>query len=361
MIKRTPLYNKHHAHHAILMDFAGWEMPLHYGSQMIEHNHVRTVAGMFDVSHMGIIDIKGPAGKTFLSMLLANDIHKLKQPGRALYSCMLNEKGGILDDLIVYYIAENYYRLVVNAGCTTKDLEWLLKHADKYNLEITLRKDLAIIAIQGPAAIDQAASALGEIVSNSIRTLKKFDCVEVGTWFIARTGYTGEDGIEIILPATQAEECWENLLKSGVQPVGLGARDTLRLEAGFNLYGNDMDETVSPLESNLAWTVEFEPVSRHFIGRTALHEQMHTGLKQQLVAIVLPEKGVLRSGQKIYNAEKEVGVVTSGTFSPLLHLAIGFARVALPLNKDYVVGIRDKKHPIHIVTGPFVKNGKANF
>lgn len=361
MIQRTALYNKHQEHNAILMDFAGWQMPLHYGSQLIEHNHVRTVAGMFDVSHMGIIDIKGPASKKFLSMMLANDIHKLKQPGRALYSCMLNETGGIIDDVIAYYIAENYYRLVVNAGCTHKDLEWLLKHVDKYNLELTLRKDLAIIAVQGPAAIDLSASALGEIVSNSIRTLKKFACIEVGTWFIARTGYTGEDGVEIILPATQAEECWENLLKSGVQPVGLGARDTLRLEAGYNLYGSDMDETVSPLESNLTWTVEFEPASRQFIGRDALHQQMQAGVKQQLVAIVLPGKGVLRSGQKIYSEDKEVGVVTSGTFSPLLHLAIGFARVVLPLNKDYVVEIRDKKHPIRIVTGPFVKNGKANF
>lgn len=361
MAKRTPLYNEHSAANAVLMNFADWEMPLHYGSQIVEHNQVRTVAGMFDVSHMGIIDLKGPGCQQFLSIILANNINKLHDPGRALYSCMLNDTGGILDDLIAYYVGENYYRLVVNASCTAKDLAWLQQHSDKYNLEIKQRTDLAIIAVQGPAAIEGAATALGSIVSTSIRNLKKFGCIEVGTWFIARTGYTGEDGVEIILPANEAHECWQNLLKRGVQPVGLGARDTLRLEAGHHLYGNDMDESVSPLEANLAWTVDFEPPTRHFIGRKALHKQLDVGLRRQLIAIALPDKGVLRSGQKIYNNEQEVGVVTSGTFSPLLHIAIGFARVALPLNKDYFVDIRGKKYPLQVIQGPFVKNGKANF
>jgi aminomethyltransferase len=359
-MKRTPLFNQHNAQNAILMNFADWEMPLHYGSQLVEHNHVRTVAGMFDVSHMGIIDVKGPASKKFLSMMLANDINTLHEPGRALYSCMLQENGGIIDDLIAYYIGENYYRLVVNASCTEKDFKWLNRHAKEYNLELVLRKDLAMIAVQGPLAIDNAASALGAVLSKSIRSLERFGCIEIGTWFIARTGYTGEDGIEIILPAIQAEECWQNLLKHGVQPVGLGARDTLRLEAGYNLYGHDMDESVSPLEANLAWSVAFEPESRHFIGRKALHEQLKVGVQKKLISVALQDKGVLRAGQKIFSNDKEVGVVTSGTFSPLLHLAIGFARVATPVNSDYFVEIRNKKFPLIVVKGPFVKHGKPN-
>lgn len=361
MTKRTALHNMHNTANAVLMEFSGWEMPLHYGSQLVEHHHVRTVAGMFDVSHMGIVDVKGPASKAFLSLVLANDIGKLTETGRSLYSCMLNDTGGIIDDLIVYYISENYYRLVVNASCTQKDLDWLKLHSEKYNLELILRTDLAMIAVQGPAAIEKAATALGAIVSNSILALDRFACVEVGTLFIARTGYTGEDGIEINLPTSQAEDCWKNLIKHGVQPVGLGARDTLRLEAGLNLYGSDMDESITPLEANLSWTVEFEPKTRNFIGRKALEKQLTAGVNKQLVSIILEEKGVLRSGQKIYSDDKEVGIVTSGTFSPLLHFAIGFARVALPLNKDYFVDIRDKKYPIRIIKGPFVKNGKANF
>ena len=284
----------------------------------------------------------------------------LKTQGKALYSCMLNHSGGVIDGLIAYYLAPNYYRLVVNAATCAKDLNWLQQQLDSEQLTIELREDLAIIAVQGPQALSKFIAARAEL-SPLISKLNRFACVNVDSWLIARTGYTGEDGLEIILPAAASVELWQALLQQGIKPVGLGARDTLRLEAGLNLYGNDMDETVSPFAANLAWTVAMEPNSRNFIGREALQQQLVAGILQELIAIVLNDKGVLRHGQKIYVNNQVVGIVTSGTFSPTLHTAIGFARVATPIVKQYSVDIRGKQHAVSVIKPPFVKNGHANF
>lgn len=273
MGKRTPLYDTHLAAGAKLVDFGGWDMPLHYGSQIEEHHQVRRDAGMFDVSHMTIVDLRGERVQDFLRHLVANSIDKLKLPGGALYTCMLNEQGGVIDDLIVYFVEPRWYRLVVNAATRDKDLAWITRQAKAFAVEVRERAELAMIAIQGPQARDKTQRALGDIVRAATALQKPFTFVVVGDLFIARTGYTGEDGYEIMLPAAQAATVWQKLAAVGVAPAGLGARDTLRLEAGMNLYGSDMDETTSPLESGLAWTVAFEPATRDFIGRAALEAQ----------------------------------------------------------------------------------------
>ncbi len=354
MNKHTALFDMHKAANATMVEFAGWDMPLHYGSQIAEHKIVRTAAGMFDVSHMGIIDIVGADAREFLSILLANNIHKLTKPGTALYSCMLNDRGGIIDDLIVYYMQNEYFRLVVNASTVTTDLSWILSHASKYNIVISQRNNLAIIAVQGPLSIIKTISVMEQCYADLIQHLKRFSCVQCGEIFIARTGYTGENGVELIMPKDLAVEYWQRLLAQDIQPIGLGARDLLRLEAGYNLYGNDMDLSVTPFESNLAWTVALEPQDRNFIGRSALEAQLIDSIPNILIGVELLEKGILRHGQKIYLGAKEVGVVTSGTFSPSLGRAIGLARVAMPLNKDYFVDIRGKKHAVRVVIPPFV-------
>jgi len=342
---QTILYPLHQEAHATFVDFAGWHMPLHYGSQIEEHLAVRKDAGMFDVSHMGVIDISGAQSKDLLLKVMANDINKLIKPGKALYTCMLNQGGGVLDDLIVYFLQPGLYRLVVNAACREKDFAWLQQQARDYNVNLVLHeKDLAIIAVQGPNAVVKFSQILANDIAEQVKALKKFTSLQYNNWQIARTGYTGEDGVEIILPYTDAVACWQNLLQQGISPIGLGARDTLRLEAGFNLYGNDMDEITTPLESNLAWTVAMEPANRDFIGRAALEAQLKTGLQRQLFAVQAADKAILRHGQIIYVADHQVGVVTSGSYSPSLQRGIGFMRVALPQNKDYFVDIRGVKH-----------------
>lgn len=353
-MKKTVLYAQHIHAGAHIVDFAGWQMPIHYGSQLQEHEYVRTNAGMFDVSHMGIIDIHGEQSQEFLAYLLANNIYKLAKPGKALYTCMLNTEGGIIDDLIVYYIQENFYRLIVNASTTNKDVEWIKQQAADVNIKIELRKDLAIIAVQGPQAKEKVCALLDSELAVKINKLPRFGCLQADQIFFARTGYTGEDGLEIILPAGLAEQWWINLSKQLVKPIGLGARDTLRLEAGYNLYGSDMDESVSPLEANLTWTVGFEPASRNFIGRQALEQQQKAGISRQLIGVKMQDKGVLRHGQALIADGKQVGVITSGTYSPSLHCGIGFARIALPLANEYQVDIRGKAHAVLQVTPPFL-------
>lgn len=361
MSKHTQLYAQHVAAGAVMVDFAGWEMPLNYGSQLIEHEQVRHSAGMFDVSHMGIVDITGEQSQEFLAVLLANDIYKLDKPGKALYSCMLNIDGGVIDDLIVYFIQNNNYRLIVNASTTAKDLNWIKQQAIQYQVEINLRTDLSIIAVQGPESIAKVCSIVDEALAANLLQLNKFTFLVHEHWIFARTGYTGEDGIEIILPNNAVEMFWQKLSTQGVHPIGLGARDTLRLEAGLNLYGNDMDENVTPLESNLSWTVNFDNEDRNFTGRSALLTQIKSTDLRHLVGVVLKDKGVLRHGQNIFSAEKNQGIITSGTYSPTLGCSIGLGRVALPLNNDYCVEIRGKKHPVCLITPPFVKKGQANF
>jgi len=351
---KTALYDTHVLQGAKIVDFGGWDMPLHYGSQIEEHHSVRRDAGMFDVSHMGVVDLTGDRVREFLRNLLANDVGRLQIPGKALYSCMLLPSGGVIDDLIVYFISETWFRVVVNAGTRDKDLEWIRRHAAPFAVTATLRDDLAMIAIQGPNAREKTLPLLAPERRAAARELAPFFGRTLDDWFIARTGYTGEDGFEVMIPAADAAKIWNALRAQGIQPAGLGARDTLRLEAGMNLYGNDMDETHHPLESGLAWTVAFEPGDREFIGREALEILRRTS-GNQLVGLLLEERGVLRSHQKVVPA----GEVTSGTFSPTLNRSIALARVPKTAAAAVQVEIRGKLHPASIVKTPFVRHGKA--
>jgi aminomethyltransferase len=340
-----------------MVDFGGWDMPINYGSQIEEHHAVRQAAGMFDVSHMTTVDLHGQQLRPFLSRLLANDVAKLQVPGKALYSCMLREDGGVIDDLICYYLREDRFRLVVNASTRDKDLAWIRQQAGPFEVLVQEREDLAMIAVQGPEARHLGAALLGTAASEQALGLKPFNALEAGDWFVARTGYTGEDGFEISMPASEAEAAWTQLLVAGVKPCGLGARDTLRLEAGMNLYGQDMDETVSPLESGLAWTVALDD-ERSFIGRDALQGRLSTGIKQQFVGLLLEDRGVLRHGQTVLTDAGE-GQVTSGTFSPTLQQAIGLARLPAGVAGAVQVDIRGRQLAARVVEPPFVRKGQV--
>jgi aminomethyltransferase len=358
MGQRTPLFDAHVAAGAKIVDFAGWDMPIHYGSQLEEHHLVRRACGLFDVSHMRVVDLSGPACRPYLSKLLANDVAKLASPGRALYSCMLNDAGGVIDDLIVYHFADDRFRLVVNAGTADKDIAWMRAQAQAFGTDLAIlpRPDLALIAVQGPTAPTVLFAAVpgSEAVASP---LKSFHAAWLGDdVLIARTGYTGEDGFELMLPATRALEVWNALLAAGGKPAGLGARDTLRLEAGMNLYGQDMDETVTPLEAGLAWTVDLKNPSRAFIGRAALKVPP----PRVLVGLLLIDRGVLRAHQKVITAQGE-GETTSGSFAPTLNASVAFARVPLGISPGDVVDveIRDKRLKAKVVKPPFARNGKA--
>ncbi len=356
--QRTPLYDKHLESNGKMVDFAGWEMPINYGSQVKEHKQVREDAGMFDVSHMVVLDFKGKDVKAFLQYLLANDVAKLTQPGKALYSGMLNHEGGVIDDLIVYYLADDDYRMVVNAATRDKDIKWITEQAQNYDLSMKERDDLAMVAVQGPNARQKVLATLPEGDVEKVAALKPFFGTPLDESFIARTGYTGEDGFEIMLPNNKAAAFWDKLLTQGVKPIGLGARDTLRLEAGMNLYGTDMDENISPLQAGMGWTVAWEPAERQFIGRSALEKEKAEGSKQKLVGLVLQDKGVLRSHQKVMTAQGE-GEITSGSFSPTLGVSIALARIPADATDSCHVDIRGKQLAAKIVRPPFVRNGKA--
>jgi len=353
--KRTALFERHQALHARIVDFAGWEMPLHYGSQLEEHHQVRRTTGVFDVSHMAIVDVTGADAESWLRRLLANDVARL-QPGKALYSCMLNQAGGVIDDLIVYYRAPSEYRLVVNAGTREKDLAWMQSQLTGYDCELTERTDLAMLAVQGPQAIAVFTSGLPAAAAAQVRELPAFHACTWQDWFIGRTGYTGEDGMEVMLPATQAGALWDALLQAGVKPCGLGARDTLRLEAGMNLYGADMDEQTTPLESGLGWTVAWEPQSRDFIGRSALLEAPR--LRKQ-VGLVLLGKGVLRNHQRVQVPDVGKGEITSGGFAPTLDRSIALARVPIATQAVCRVEVRGKWLDARVVKPPFVRHGRV--
>lgn len=365
MGNRTPLYDRHLSLGAKIVDFGGWDMPLHYGSQIDEHHRVRQHAGVFDVSHMRAVDVSGTGACDFLRHLLANDVMRLKEPGKALYSVMLNPRGGVIDDLIVYLLGEDRYRLVVNAGNIAKDLDWMTAQARAFaagsdqEVRVDSRDDLAILAVQGPEALALCRQVVPDMAA-AIEALKPFSGTLQGEWFIARTGYTGEDGLELMLPAGQVHALWDALLAAGVSPVGLGARDTLRLEAGMNLYGNDMDEETSPLESNLGWTIAWEPADRAFIGRDALEQQCQAGVAYKLVGLVMTERGVLRSHQVVTSdTAPGQGEITSGTFSPTLGHAIALARVPVAFGDRAVVDIRGKAIPVNLVKPTFVRRGKT--
>jgi aminomethyltransferase len=359
MGNRTPLYEEHLAAGGKLVDFAGWDMPIHYGSQIEEHHAVRRHAGMFDVSHMTIVDVAGARAREYLRRLLANDVARLKDAGKALYSCMLNVDGGVIDDLIVYYLNDENYRLVVNAATRGKDLAWLTEQAAPFDVAVTERPELAMIAIQGPVARNRVLSVLDTEKAAVAAELEPFFGAFSGDWFIARTGYTGEDGLEIILPGAEATKFWRELRAVGVTPAGLGARDTLRLEAGMNLYGADMDESVTPLESGLTWTVAWDPAERDFIGRGALEKQRREGVPHKLVGLLLEGKGVLRNHQKVKIGGDGEGEITSGSFSPTLQRSIAFARLPRAAVENCEVEIRGKRLPVRMVKPPFVRNGKV--
>jgi aminomethyltransferase len=353
---KTHLYEAHVAAGARMVDFVGWNMPINYGSQLDEHKAVRTDAGMFDVSHMTVVDIRGQQAGEFLRYLLANDISKLTVPGKALYSCMLNESGGVIDDLIAYYMDDDWYRLVVNAATRDKGLAWLAKNGMEFRISLTEHFELAMLAVQGPNARDKVHSLLPAEVVEGIAAIKPFSAVLCCGFFIARTGYTGEDGYEVLLPAEEALEFWHRLVEAGVKPCGLAARDTLRLEAGMHLYGQDMDEDVTPLESGLAWTVAMKD-DRRFIGREALEQQLENGLKRKLTGVVLEGRGVLRPGYSVVT-DRGAGVTTSGTFSPTLEKAIALARVPMGAEGACEVEIRGKMFPARLVKPPFARHGK---
>ncbi len=364
MGRRTPLFDLHQSLGARIVDFGGWDMPVQYSSQIEEHHAVRRGAGVFDVSHMCVVDLSGARVRPFLERLIANDVGRLKQPGKALYSCLLNEAGGVIDDLIVYYLAEDFFRTVVNAGTRDKDLEWIRRHAQDFGVKVTERTDLAMLAIQGPNARKITAELLSAEGARAALLLQPFFGAEIDRWFVARTGYTGEDGFEIMLPATDVVRVWQELNQRGVVSCGLGARDTLRLEAGMNLYGNDMDESRNPLESGLSWTVAFEPATRKFIGREALEAVKAGGSPYKLVGLLLEDRGVLRSHQKVVVPANPqfaggAGEVTSGTFSPTLERSIAFARVPTGTGDKVQVDIRGKLLNARVVKPPFVRNGKS--
>ena len=351
---RTALYDAHLAAGGKMVDFGGWDMPINYGSQIEEHHAVRQHAGVFDVSHMTVVDIAGAGARDFLRHLLANDVDRVT-PGRALYSAMLNDSGGVIDDLIAYK-RDNDSRLVVNCATRETDLAWMEKHAGGFAVDIRERADLAMLAIQGPQARSLVAGLLSGARAEAVNTLKVFGFAEDGEWMIARTGYTGEDGVEIMLPGNDAVTLWGQLLDEGVAPIGLGARDTLRLEAGMNLYGNDMDESITPWEANMGWTLVLN--DRDFVGRQPLLNQQQNG-HGELVGLVLEGKGVLRAHQQVLLPNGEQGEITSGTFSPTLGKSIALARLPAGATGKVDVEIRNKRQPAQVVKPPFVRNGQA--
>ncbi|MBA6289477.1 glycine cleavage system aminomethyltransferase GcvT [Colwellia sp. MB3u-4] len=359
MTNKTVLHAKHLEAGAKMVDFYGWEMPINYGSQIEEHHAVRKDAGMFDVSHMTIVDVQGVDAQAFLRRLVINDVAKLDVMGKALYTGMCNLEGGVIDDLIVYFFSNTDYRLVVNSATRVKDLAWINEQASAFDVAITERPEFAMIAVQGPQAKAKVATLLDAEQTAAVEGMKPFFSAQAGDLFIATTGYTGENGYEIALPADQAANLWQQLLDVGVKPCGLGARDTLRLEAGMNLYGLDMDESVSPLAANMAWTISWEPEDRNFNGREVLAAQRAAGDQPKLVGLVLEEKGVLRSGLKVITEAGE-GVITSGTFSPTLGYSIAMARLprSVALGSTVEVEMRKKLVKVKVIKPSFVRNGK---
>jgi len=361
MTQQTPLFEQHQVCGARMVDFHGWMMPLHYGSQIDEHHAVRNDAGMFDVSHMTIVDLHGARTREFLRYLLANDVAKLTQPGKALYTGMLNASAGVIDDLIVYFLSEDFFRLVVNSATREKDLAWIAEHAEPFSVELHERDDLALIAVQGPQAQQKAQTLFNDAQRAAVDGMKPFFGVQAGDLFIATTGYTGEAGYEIALPSEQVVSFWQQLLAAGVKPAGLGARDTLRLEAGMNLYGQEMDESVSPLAANMGWTIAWEPAERQFIGREVLEAQRKNGT-EKLVGLVMTEKGVLRNELPVRflddNGNQLEGIITSGSFSPTLGCSIALARVPAGIGEQAIVQIRNREVPVLVTKPIFVRAGK---
>lgn len=324
---QTALYANHLAAGANMTDFAGWQLPLNFGSQLQEHRAVRGHAGIFDVSHMAIWDVRGPDVRAFLRHLLCNDVDRIRQPGGAIYSCLLNEAGGIIDDLIVYRWADDDFRVITNAATRNRVGEWLKRHGAGFDVGLEQTAGLSMLAIQGPEARRIADGCLSATLRHSAAQLPVFAAVRDECWQVARTGYTGEDCYEIILPNDDATALWQCLVSQGAQPCGLAARDTLRLEAGMRLYGADMDETTTPSDAGLGWTVAWQPADRAFIGRQALAQKTESPARWEFAGLVLEQPGVLRAHQAVQVPGLGEGVITSGGFSPALNRSIAFARL----------------------------------
>ena len=356
---RTQLYDQHILAGARMTNFGGWEMPIHYGSQISEHYAVRNDAGIFDVSHMTVIDIEGPDVLVFLKYLLANDVSKLTNIGRALYTCMLNQDGGVIDDLIVYFFDTNIYRLVVNAATREKDMKWIMSNGNQFNITVNERSNISMVALQGPNARDLALSMFPEDYEAPLSDLQPFSGINYEDIFVTRTGYTGEDGLEIMLPTSNVEQFWKESLSVGFQPCGLGARDTLRLEAGMNLYGSDMDESTLPIEAGLGWTISWQPENRDFIGRSKLLERYITQDHNRQCGLVLIDKGILRNNQKVMIDGIKQGKITSGGYSPTLECSIGFARIPMSDFNKVSVELRGNILEARVVKLPFVRHNKA--
>ena len=354
-MNKTPLNNAHIELGAKMVNFSHWEMPISYTSLIEEHHAVRNTAGVFDVSHMSIFDFNGGDQVAFFEKIFANDIKKISNEDKAIYGALLNEEGGILDDLIIYHANEKF-RLVSNCSTREQNRQWYEKHAVEFGVEVVERSDMGILAIQGPDALSKIQSIDG--INPQVNNLQSFGCMFDGDKLYARTGYTGEDGLEIIVPSVDINQFWDQALRLGCTPIGLGARDTLRLEAGLNLYGNDMTIENHPYESNLGWTIDMTDENRQFIGKQALLS-IDQSKSQKIVGIILRDKGVLRSGYEVIHDEGK-GVVLSGSYSPTLQSSIGLARVDQGYKKDGKVMIRNKMLNIDFVSPRFIERGKIS-
>ncbi len=359
-MKRVAAHEKHVELGAKIVPFAGYEMPVQYTGVVDEHLNVREHCGIFDVSHMGEFFVKGPGALPLLQYVTSNDVSKLS-PGKIQYSCMPNDKGGIVDDLLVYCLSENEYMLVVNASNIEKDWEWISRH-NTFGAHLENRSDeMALFAVQGPRAV----AALRGLTPVTLAALKYYT-FEVTSFagmenvIISATGYTGSGGFEIYLPNKEAARVWDEIIASGafveIKPIGLAARDTLRLEMGFCLYGNDIDDSTSPIEAGLGWITKF---TKDFIDKDLLHTQKVGGTKRKLVGFELEDRGIPRKGYPLLNAEGEhIGVVTSGTQSPSLNKAIGMGYVATTYDEPdttIYVEVRGKALKAKVVKLPFYK------
>jgi aminomethyltransferase len=362
VLKQTFLYPEHIALNAKMVEFHHWLMPLHYGSALKEHTAVRESAGVFDVSHMTIIDMIGAGGRDFLRRLMTRDVDEFSRGGSACYSCMCNEQGGIIDDVLIYYRQPDNYRLVFNSSTKDRVISWLNEHSKGFAIGFQIRHDLAMLAIQGPKALEIITKIANPELMDKLTTIKRFNAMEMNDWFIARTGYTGEDGLEVMLPPKDAIQLWQNLIQAGVQPCGLAARDSLRLEAGLMLNGQDMNEGITPLESSLDWTISWQTQDREFIGKPYLLMQKQENNIAQLIGISLDAQAILRHGQAVFDQDHQVGEITSGIYSPWLKKSIAFARIEpQAVNKTLEVEIRGKRFPVktqstRFYTRPVIKN-----
>jgi aminomethyltransferase len=357
---KTPLYDAHVAMKAKMVPFGGWLMPVSYEGVLAEHKTVREACGIFDVSHMGEVRVKGPEATRFMQWLTINDVTKLK-PGSGQYSAMLNEHGGMIDDLIVYRLADNEFFICVNASNRTKDHQWIKSKSAGFNIVVTDESDhFAQIAVQGPHSADVLSAIVSDADAVAMRSLPYTHIMPVlicgQPSLLARTGYTGEFGFEVYIPSSVAHQTWMALLelssKFGVKPIGLGARDTLRLEACYLLYGNDMNEEVSPLEAGISWATKLD--KGDFIGKTALLNQKTVGIKRHIVAFKMLEDGIPRHGMKVFNEGKIIGDVTSGSVLPTVGGAGGMALVESSMKEghEFLIDIRGVQRRARVVKRP---------